>query len=88
MEEEVVEDDSVTLGTEEELPAKIEKWMEETPPVKRFTILSLLILFLTAFLIWYWDWANLSIDGMVAVLIVNTIVFFIIYPLIKKKNSS
>ena len=87
MEEEVVEDDSVTLGTEEELPAKIEKWMEETPPVKRFTILSLLILFLTAFLIWYWDWANLSIDGMVAVLIVNTIVFFIIYPLIKKKNS-
>ena len=72
----------------EELPAKIEKWMEETPPVKRFTILSLLILFLTAFLIWYWDWANLSIDGMVAVLIVNTIVFFIIYPLIKKKNSS
>jgi len=88
MEEEVVEDDSVTLGTEEELPVKIEKWMEETPPVKRFTILSLLILFLTAFLIWYWDWANLSIDGMVAVLIVNTIVFFIIYPLIKKKNSS
>ena len=88
MEEEVVEDDSVTLGTEEELPAKIEKWMEETPPVKRFTILSLLILFLTAFLIWYWDWANLSIDGMVAVLIVNTIVFFLIYPLIKKKNSS
>ena len=88
MEEEVVEDDSVTLGTEEELPAKIEKWMEETPPVKRFTILSLLILFLTAFLIWYWDWANLSIDGMVTVLIVNTIVFFIIYPLIKKKNSS
>ena len=88
MEEEVVEDDSVTLGTEEELPAKIEKWMEETPPVKRFTILSLLILFLTTFLIWYWDWANLSIDGMVAVLIVNTIVFFIIYPLIKKKNSS
>ena len=88
MEEEVVEDDSVTLGTEEELPAKIEKWMEETPPVKRFTILSLLILFLTTFLIWYWDWANLSIDGMVAVLIVNTIVFFLIYPLIKKKNSS
>ena len=88
MEEEVVEDDSVTLGTEEKLPAKIEKWMEETPPVKRFTILSLLILFLTTFLIWYWDWANLSIDGMVAVLIVNTIVFFLIYPLIKKKNSS
>ena len=88
MEEEVVEDDSVTLGTEEKLPAKIEKWMEETPPVKRFTILSLLILFLVAFLIWYWDWANLSIDGMVTVLIVNTIVFFLIYPLIKKKNSS
>ena len=88
MEEEVVEDDSETFGTEEKLPAKIEKWMEETPPVKRFTILSLLILFLVAFLIWYWDWANLSIDGMVTVLIVNTIVFFLIYPLIKKKNSS
>ena len=88
MEEEVVEDDSETFGTEEQLPAKIEKWMEETPPVKRFTILSLLILFLVAFLIWYWDWANLSIDGMVTVLIVNTIVFFLIYPLIKKKNSS
>tara|TARA_B100000809_G_scaffold166415_1_gene163688 strand:+ start:246 stop:512 length:267 start_codon:yes stop_codon:yes gene_type:complete len=88
MEEEVVEDDSVTLGAEEKLPAKIEKWMEETPPVKRFTILSLLILFLVAFLIWYWDWANLRIDGMVNVLIVNTIVFFLIYPLIKKKISS
>ena len=87
MEEEVVEDDSVTLGAEEKLPDKIEKWMEETPPVKRFTILSLLILFLVAFLIWYWDWANLRIDGMVNVLIVNTIVFFLIYPLIKKKNS-
>ena len=72
----------------EELPAKIEKWMDETPPVKRFAVAILLILFLVAFMIWYWDWANLSIDGMVAVLIVNTIVFFLIYPLIKKKNSS
>ena len=88
MEEEVVEDDSVTLGAEEKLPDKIEKWMEETPPVKRFTILSLLILFLVAFLIWYWDRANLRIDGMVNVLLVNTIVFFLIYPSIKKKISS
>jgi len=66
----------------EELPAKIEKWMEETPPVKRFTILSLLILFLVAFTIWYWnwysDWANLDLASMTGMLIAHTFIFFLI----------
>ena len=66
----------------EELPAKIEKWMEETPPVKRFTILSLLILFLVAFTIWYWNWysywANLDLASMTGMLIAHTFIFFLI----------
>jgi membrane protein YdbS with pleckstrin-like domain len=63
----------------EELPAKIEKWMDETPPVKRFAVVILLILFLVAFMIWYWDWANLSSDGMMSAFILNIFVFFLIF---------
>ena len=66
----------------EELPSRIEKWMEETSPVKRIAIASLLILTLAAFMIWYWDWANLSSDGMISAFILNIFVFiFIFIPL-------
>ena len=64
---------------EEKLTAKIQQWGEETPPMKRFVIASLLILLFVAFMIWYWDWANLSIDGMVSAFILNIFVFFFIF---------
>jgi uncharacterized membrane protein YagU involved in acid resistance len=64
------------------LQAKTEKWLEETPPMKRFTILVLLILFLGAFGIWYWnwysDWAKVDLGSMLVYAIFNTFIFFLI----------
>ena len=61
------------------LQAKIEKWAEETPPMKRFIIGVLLPLSL---LVWYWDWANLSSDGMMSAFMLNIFAFFfVVMPL-------
>jgi len=54
------------------------KWSEGASPVRRFTVVGLLILFMAGFMIWYWDWANLSSEGMVSAFILNIFVFFFI----------
>ena len=74
------------------MQAKIEKWVEETPPMKRSVILLPIVILLSLFLVWYWDWANLSLEKMLGPFIVNVIVFFfIIVPLtsvLKKRNHA
>jgi hypothetical protein len=75
---------------EESMQAKIEKWVEATPPMKRSVILLPIVILLSLFLVWYWDWANLSSEKMLGPFIMNVIVFFfIIVPLTsfwKKRN--
>ena len=67
---------------EESMQAKIEKWVEAPPPMKRSVILLPIVILLSLFLVWYWDWANLSLEKMLGPFIVNVIVFFfIIVPL-------
>ena len=77
---------------EESMQAKIEKWVEVTPPMKRSVILLPIVILLSLFLVWYWDWANLSLEKMLGPFIVNVIVFFfIIVPLtsvLKKRNHA
>ena len=77
---------------EESMQAKIEKWVEATPTMKRFVILLPIVILLSLFLVWYWDWANLSLEKMLGPFIVNVIVFFfIIVPLtsvLKKRNHA
>ena len=64
------------------MQAKIEKWVETTPPMKRSVILLPMVILLSLFLVWYWDWANLSSEKMLGAFIMNVIVFFfIIVPL-------
>ena len=74
------------------MQAKIEKWVEATPPMKRSVILLPIVILLSLFLVWYWDWANLSLEKMLGPFIVNVIVFFfIIVPLtsvLKKRNHA
>jgi hypothetical protein len=72
------------------LQAKIEKWMEETPPMKRSVILLPPIILLSLLLVWYWDWTNPSWEEMGGAFIMNVIVFFFIFvPLnsIRKKRN-
>ena len=75
---------------EESMQVKIEKWVEATPPMKRSVILLPIVILLSLFLVWYWDWANLSLEKMLGPFIMNVIVFFfIIVPLTsfwKKRN--
>ena len=61
------------------LQAKIEKWVEETPPMKRFIICFSLVFLLSLFMVWYWDWANLSSDGMMSVFMLNIFAFFFVF---------
>ena len=71
--------------------SNIEKWMEETSRPKVIVIFSLLVIVLSGFLFWYWDWANLSVDGMASAFMLNIIAFFFIFlPLswIWKKTKS
>ena len=74
------------------MQAKIEKWVEATPTMKRSVILLLIVILLSLFLVWYWDWANLSSEKMLGAFIMNVIVFFfIIVPLtsvLKKRNHA
>ena len=75
---------------EESMQNKIEKWVEATPPMKRSVILLPIVILLSLFLVWYWDWANLSLEKMLGPFIMNVIVFFfIIVPLtsVWKKRS-
>ena len=64
---------------EETLQAKIEKWVEETPPMKRFIICFPLVFLLSLFMVWYWDWANLSSDGMMSAFMLNIFAFFFVF---------
>ena len=77
---------------EEPMQAKIGKWVEATPPMKRSVILLPIVILLSLFLVWYWDWANLSLEKMLGPFIMNVIVFFfIIVPLtsvLKKRNHA
>ena len=77
---------------EESMQAKIEKCVEATPPMKRSVILLPIVILLSLFLVWYWDWANLSLEKMLGPFIMNVIVFFfIIVPLtsvLKKRNHA
>ena len=67
---------------EESMQAKIEKWVKETPPMKRSVILLPIVILLSLFLVWYCDWAKLSSEKMLGPFIMNVIVFFfIIVPL-------
>ena len=59
--------------------SNIEKWMEETSGTKVIVIISLLVIVLSGFLFWYWDWANLSVDGMASAFMLNIIAFFFIF---------
>ena len=61
------------------LQAKIEKWVEETPPMKRFIICFSLVFLLSLFMVGYWDWANLSSDGMMSVFMLNIFAFFFVF---------
>ena len=61
------------------LQAKIEKWVEETPPMKRFIIFFSLVFLLSLFMVWYWDWANLSSDGMMSAFMLNIFAFFFVF---------
>ena len=71
--------------------SNIEKWMDENSGPKVIVIFSLLVIVLSGFLFWYWDWANLSVDGMASAFMLNIIAFFFIFlPLswIWKKTKS
>lgn len=74
------------------MQAKIEKWVETTPPMKRSVILLSMVILLSLFLVWYWDWANPSSEELLGSFIVNvTVFFFIIVPLTslwKKRNHA
>ena len=61
------------------LQAKIEKWVEENPPMKRFIICFSLVFLLSLFMVWYWDWANLSSDGMMSAFMLNIFAFFFVF---------
>ena len=61
------------------LQAKIEKWVEETSPMKRFIICFSLVFLLSLFMVWYWDWANLSSDGMMSAFMLNIFAFFFVF---------
>ena len=63
---------------EKSMQTKIEKWVEVTPPMKRSVILLPIVILLSLFLVWYWDWANLSSEKMLGAFIMNVIVFFFI----------
>ena len=69
---------------------KIEKWVEAPLPMKRSVMFLPIVILLSLFLVWYWDWANLSSEKMLGPFIMNVIVFlFIIAPLTsfwKKRN--
>ena len=75
---------------EESMQTNIEKWVEATPPMKRSVIFLPIVILLSLFLVWYWDWANLSSEKMLGPFIMNVIIFFfIIVPLTsfwKKRN--
>jgi len=80
--------DSEELGMWEKLDAKRGKWIEETPPMKRFAICSLLILFLVTPFIWFADHVNADLPTIAAMLILNTIIFFLIVePLLSMKSK-
>ena len=74
------------------MQAKIEKWVETTPPMKRFVILFPTVILLSLFLVWFWDWMNPNSEEMLGAFIMNVIVFFfIIVPLNsvwKKRNRA
>ena len=64
------------------MQAKIENWMEATPPIKRFVILLSTVILLSLLLVWSWDRTNPSSEEMLGAFIMNVIVFFfIIVPL-------
>ena len=75
----------------EKLQAKIEKWVEETPPMKSFIICISLVLPLSMFLLWHWGRSDFTSAQMVGAFLMNVILyFFIIVPLnhIWKKMKS
>ncbi len=76
----------------DKLQAKIEKWIEETPPMKRFIICISLVLPLSMFLLWHWDRSDFTSAEIVGAFIGNVIVFFfILVPLNsiwKKRNHT
>tara|TARA_B100001142_G_C13889637_1_gene483416 strand:- start:71 stop:307 length:237 start_codon:yes stop_codon:yes gene_type:complete len=59
--------------------SNIEKWMDENSRPKVTVIFSLLVIVLSGFLFWYWDWANLSVDGMAGAFMLNIFAFFFIF---------
>ena len=72
--------------------AKIEKWVEATPPMKRLLILLPTAILLSLLLVWTWGWTNPSPEEMLGAFTMNVIVFFfIIVPLNsvwKKRNHT
>ena len=74
------------------MQAKIEKWVETTPPMKRSVIILPTVILLSLLLVWFWDWTNPSSEEMLGAFIMNVIVFFfIIVPLTsvwKKRNHA
>ena len=59
--------------------SNMEKWMKEPSRAKLIVIISLLVIVLSGFLFWYWDWANLSVDGMAGAFMLNIFAFFFIF---------
>ena len=74
------------------MQAKIEKWLEETPPMKRSVILLSTVIFLSLLLVWTWGWTNSSLELLLGTFVMNVIgFFFIIVPLNsvwKKRNRA
>ena len=72
--------------------AKIEKWVEAKPPMKRLFILLPTAILLSLLLVWTWGWTNPSPEEMLGAFTMNVIVFFfIIVPLNsvwKKRNHT
>ena len=60
------------------MQAKIENWMEATPPIKRFVILLSTVILLSLLLVWSWNWTNPSSEEMLGAFMVNVFVFFLV----------
>tara|TARA_Y100001960_G_scaffold249311_1_gene265234 strand:- start:197 stop:445 length:249 start_codon:yes stop_codon:yes gene_type:complete len=68
----------MSMAMNEGVPARFEKWMEETPPMKRFAILLPTVILLSLLLVWSWNWTNPSWEEMLGAFMVNVFVFFLV----------
>ncbi len=82
----------VQIMDDRHMQAKIEKWVEETPPMKRSVILLSTVILLSLLLVWTWGWTNPSLELLLGAFVMNVIgFFFIIVPLNsvwKKRNRA